>query len=132
MNTTTDNTTPATIGKLEWMTIIVWTIILLSSSLIISIACRKSLDNIFSVSDSKYTSCVTTFAIMGIVAFTYLQLETIIQFAVSPIFTNIVGGIQALFITLIIIAHIVINKKNKNKTANTELANPTHSEKQLC
>ena len=111
------NSTPATIGKLEWLTIIIWTVILLTSSIILAIACRETFDKIFNVSDKKWTCYVTTFLIMGVVAITYLQLETIISVAVSPIFSSISGGIQLLFIVILIIASIVISHKNKPLTS---------------
>ena len=41
------NTTPATIGKLEWLTIVIWTVILLVNAMVLAIACKSAFDNIF-------------------------------------------------------------------------------------
>lgn len=107
------NTTPATIGKLEWLTIIIWTIILLVDATILAVACRSVFDSIFISTGKKYVPIVLTVVIIGIVAFTYLQLETIIQFAVTPLFSSISGGFQTLLIILIVVAYFIDKKKNK-------------------
>jgi len=107
------NTTPATIGKLEWLTIIIWTIILLIDALILCIACKSTFDNIFKTFDKNTGSIVITSAIMILVTATYMQLETIIEFAVTPLFASIAGLTQLGFLILIIIAHFILKHKNK-------------------
>lgn len=105
------NTTPATIGKLEWLTIIIWTVILLTSSLILAIASRHIFDNLFNISDNNWSHFVVSIIIVLVVALTYMQLETIIHFAVTPIFAGLAGGIQILFVTTVSISAIILKKR---------------------
>ena len=106
------NTTPATIGKLEWLTIIIWTVILLTDAMVIALAGKTCLDNLFGVTDKKWTSFVLSGVVVGIVAFTYLQLETIIEIATTPLFSSISGGIQISIVILLSIANLIIKKKH--------------------
>jgi spore germination protein (amino acid permease) len=106
------NTTPATIGKLEWLTIIIWTVVLLTDATILAMASKSSLDNIIGRSDKKWISYVLTAVIIGSVAFTYMQLETIIELATTPIFSSVSGGIQILLVTILSIANLITKKKN--------------------
>lgn len=115
------NTTPATIGKLEWLTISIWTIILLVNSIFLSIACRSIFDNIFKSSGNNIGSIVITIIIVGAVTFTYLQLEGIVEFAISPIFASVVGGIQLSMILALVVASFVKNKKAKQKSSREKL-----------
>lgn len=114
------NTTPATIGKLEWLTISIWTIILLVNAILLSIASRSVFDNIFMSNDKKYGSYVITGIIMLSVTLTYLQLEGIVEFAISPVFASIVGGVQLSMIVILIIASSIKNKKGKNTRVQCE------------
>jgi len=106
------NTTPATIGKLEWLTIIIWTVILLTDAMVIALASKTCLDNLFNVSDKKWTGYVVTAIVMLTVAITYMQLETIIEIATTPIFASIAGGIQILIVVLLVIANCIYLKKH--------------------
>ena len=110
------NTTPETIGKLEWLTISIWTIILLINAIILAHTCRQVFDNLFSVNDKKW-SCYTISAVLiVIVGLTYLQLETIIQIAITPVFSGLSGGLQLTILIMLIIASIVSSNKNKSNT----------------
>ena len=110
------NTTPATIGKLEWLTIIIWTIVLITDATIISLSTKECLDNIFGVYDKKWTGYVTSGLIIAIVSATYLQLEKIIEIATTPVFASISGGIQTLIVVVLVVAHFVHkNKSQRNK-----------------
>lgn len=108
------NTTPATIGKLEWLTISIWTIILLVNAILLSIASVSVFDNIFDTNGKKCGSIVVTCMIMLTVTLTYLQLEGIVEFAISPAFASVVGGIQLSMIFILLIASIL--KRNKEKS----------------
>lgn len=117
------NTTPATIGKLEWLTISIWTIILLVNAILLSIASRSIFDNIFQSNGKKYGSYVITSIIMLTVTLTYLQLEGIVEFAISPVFASIVGGVQLSMIVILIIASAIKNKRGKNTQVQCERKN---------
>lgn len=107
------NTTPATIGKLEWLTIVVWTVILLINAIIIANACRVSFDNIFNVSDKKIGSIVISSLLVIVLSISYLQLEKLLEFFSSPLFASIAGAIQVGFILLLVVAIIIKGKRNK-------------------
>ncbi len=109
------NTTPETIGKLEWLTITIWTVILLINATILGRTCKQSFDNIFSLYDRKWTGYTTSSILIGIIALTYLQLETIIEIAVSPVFSSIASAFQILMIVLLCISSFIVSKRG-NKT----------------
>lgn len=115
------NATPETIGKLEWLTISIWTIILLVNAIILTITCRTFLDNLFNVNDKKWTCFTTTTILTVIVAITYMQLETIIQIAASPVFSTISGGLQLTILIMLIIASISSHKKHEKTNPKTHL-----------
>lgn len=108
------NSTPSTIGKLEWLTITIWTVILLVDAIILSCTCKHIFDNIFGISDKKWTSYTITGILVVTVALTYLQLEKIIEIAVTPVFSSISGGIQVALLILLIISSVVASKRNKS------------------
>lgn len=107
------NSTPATIGKLEWLTIIIWTVVLVTDATIISLSTKECLDNIFGVYDKKWTGYVTSGLIIAIVSATYLQLEKIIEIATTPVFASISGGIQTLIVVVLVVAHFVHKRKSQ-------------------
>ena len=109
------NTTPETIGKLEWLTISIWTIILLINATILATTCRQVFDNLFNVVDKKWTCYTISSILIAIVAMTYLQLETIIQIAVTPVFSGISGGLQLTILIMLIISNSILNKRQSNK-----------------
>ena len=125
------NTTPATIGKLEWLTIIIWTVILLTDAMLIAQAGRSCFDKVFNVHDKKWTSYVLTGIIVVIVSITYLQLETIIQIATTPLFSSIAGGIQILFVTILSIANLILKHKTSPPKDNTSLTQNEKEERSL-
>ena len=112
------NTTPETIGKLEWLTISIWTIILLINAIILSHTCRHVFDNLFGINDKKWSCYTISGILIVIVGITYLQLETIIQIAITPLFSSLSGGLQLIILSMLIVSSIVASKKNK-KTNNT-------------
>ena len=122
------NTTPETIGKLEWLTISIWTIILLINSIILAITCRQVFDNLFGINDKKWSCYTISSILILIVAMTYLQLETIIQIAVTPVFSGISGGLQLTILIMLIISHFVINKKATTR----QFRKPHKTEKLQC
>ena len=114
------NTTPATIGKLEWLTIVIWTVILLVNSIVLAIACKNAFDNIFSTYDKNLGAYVISTALVLTLSFTYLQLESILEFLVTPTFASIAGGIQILIILLLIISSVIKNKKSSTRITPTK------------
>ena len=109
------NTTPETIGKLEWLTISIWTIILLINATILAITCRQVFDNLFGINDKKWSCYTISSILILIVAITYLQLETIIQIAITPVFSGISGGLQLTILIMLIISNYILNKRQSNR-----------------
>lgn len=107
------NSTPATIGKLEWLTIMVWTVILLADALILSTAGRLSFDNMFNIRDKKWTCYVFMLLVVVTVIATYMQLQTIISIATTPVFSGLSGLFQLVLVTFMKIASM----DHKNKTS---------------
>ncbi|MGN0961235.1 MAG: GerAB/ArcD/ProY family transporter [Christensenellales bacterium] len=124
------NTTPATIGKLEWLTITIWTVILLIDAIILSIACRTTFDNIFNTFGKKSGAIVISTSITIVLAMTYLQLEGVVEFAVSTVFASIAGIIQVLMIILLALASIIKSCKNKHNNSSSD--NLNKKEKLKC
>ena len=126
------NSTPATIGKLEWLTIIIWTVILLTDAIIIASASRSCFDTIFNVNGKKWTGYVLTAVIILIVSVTYMRLETIIQIATTPTFSTIAGGVQIAMILILIIANFISSKKSPPRTIVGQIANTDKKRKSQC
>ena len=115
------NTTPATIGKLEWLTIIIWTIILLTDAMTIALTARTCLDTAINNNVNKFSPYVTSGIIIAIVGLTYMQLETLIEFATTPMFSTIAGGVQISAVLLLVVADLIIKKRGSQKS-NTNVA----------
>lgn len=101
------------LGRLEWLTIIIWTAILLLQSAVLGKCACRSFDNIFHTHDKK----ISTFVITGLIAigmaFTYLKLYDAIQFVTSTVFITILLAFHVVVLTLIIISAIIeCNKKH--------------------
>lgn len=114
------NPFPTSLGRLEWLTIIIWTAILLLQSAVLGRCSCKCFDNIFA-SHGKNTS---RFVITGILAIgiilTYLQLYDAIKFVTSTPFIIILFSFHGVLLTLLIIATILECKKNKLREATHE------------
>lgn len=111
------STTPSTIGKLEWLTVVIWTGILLLNAGLISVSCRQCFDNIFSIKNKNLSSTIITGIIMTGVVLTYLQLDSILNIVTNPNFSIVSGSLQVLFILILAISYL-IEKKKKNKPEN--------------
>ncbi|MBQ7351307.1 MAG: GerAB/ArcD/ProY family transporter [Clostridia bacterium] len=114
------NTTPATIGKLEWLTIVIWTAILLLNAIILAIATKDSFDTIFHTSDKNIGTIVITLGIVTTLSLTYLQLEKVIRFLVSPTFATIIGSMHIAIILILIISSIICSKKTNCRSSVTK------------
>ena len=107
------NPHPTSIGRLEWLTIIIWTIILLIQVGILGVCATKCFGTIFNACDKKYPSIVITFIVIGLIIATYLKLYNVIKLATSTTFSIIITSFHTLLITILIISFIVYSIKNK-------------------
>ena len=123
------NSTPATIGRLEWLTIIIWTIMLLLDAGILGLCCKKCLNHIFNSFDNKSIIIVTWLPIITVLILTFLQFEKILKITTSIPFAICSYSLQALIPILAIIASIIKKKKNNHlrTITNTPLALPPPS-----
>lgn len=107
------NPSPTTIGRLEWLTIIMWTAILLIQMAIIGNCCCNCIQEIFGVSDKKYS----VFVVVGlmIVAYipSYLKLDNLVQMLTTGLSATIISIFQLLCITLLYVCYFINKKKNK-------------------
>lgn len=126
------STTPSTIGKLEWLIVIVWTAVLLLNSGLLSISARVCIDNLIGVSVRKVYSIVITAIVIGIIICTYSQLDKLLLFLISPVFAGIATGIQLGLLTLAVVCYFVYKRKfGLNKSENPKAnSNPTKKQTQ--
>lgn len=102
------------LGRLEWLTIIIWTVILLLQSAVLGKCASKSFDNIFSTHDKK----ISPFVIVGLLGvgifLSYLKLYDTVQFITSAPFSLVLLIFHAILLTLLVIATIMECKRQKN------------------
>lgn len=106
------NPYPTTIGRLEWLTIIMWTAILLVEVSIIGCCCTTCLVKIFGVSDRKVPTFVLIVVLTILYFPTYLKLEFALRVATSAPFTWVVNGIHIVMLILFFVCYY-LQKKSK-------------------
>ena len=112
------NPNPSTIGRLEWLTIIMWTAILIIQTVIIGKCCCECFKQIFKLSDNKIPSIVLVVALTVLYVPLYLKLESIIKIATSNVFAIITCVLHLLFFILLVISYFIyMRKQNKTKYA---------------
>lgn len=108
------NPYPASIGRLEWLTIIMWSAILLIHATLLGLSCSTCIRQIFNVNDKK----IPAFVIVGLIAVayipTFLQLESILKFATSKPFVWVFGLFQVLCIVILYLCYFIHKRKNKD------------------
>lgn len=107
------NPSPTTIGRLEWLTIIMWTAILLIQMAIIGNCCCNCIQEIFGVSDKKYSAYVTVALLIVAYIPSYLKLDNCVQMLTDGISVTIISIFQVLCIALLYICYFA-NKKKTN------------------
>lgn len=108
-----NNPYPTTIGRLEWLTIIMWTAILLIQVALLGMCCTSSAKTIFNLSDKKIPTIVIIVILTLLYLTTYLKLEGALKVATSPIFTSIARAFQILCIILLYVGYFVFKQKDK-------------------
>lgn len=107
------NPYPSTIGRLEWLTIIMWTAILLVEVAIIGCCCTTCLSQIFGVSDRKVPTIVLILVLTVLFFPTYLKLEGALKIVTSATFTWTISGIHLLFTAIFFISYFIYTKDNR-------------------
>lgn len=108
------NPFPSTIGKLEWLTIIIWTAILTIEAGILGKSASICFKHIFNKEKSYTPSIITLSIILLLYSFSYLRLETAISIATDGVVVTIASLFQLLLIILLYICYF-ISKKQKSK-----------------
>lgn len=111
------NPFPTSLGRLEWLTIIIWTAILLLQSAVLGRCACKCFDNIFQSHDKKLSNLVITGLLAVGIILTYLKLYDAIQFVTSTPFIIVLLAFHAMLLPLLIISAIIECKKKKSREA---------------
>ena len=122
------NSTPATVGRLEWLTIIIWTTMLLLDAGILALCCKKCLNSIFNVFDNKPLLTVTWLIIIVTLILTFLKLGTVLNTTTSIPFSASVLALEILLPMLALVCNLIKKAKAKHSppiTNTTPLAPPT-------
>lgn len=116
------NPYPATIGKFEWLTIIIWTAILIIQAGLLGKCCCNCISEIFGLSDTK----ISSFVIVGILFALYLpnffKLEMAIRIFTSTAFSWIAIGTHMLLIIVLVTSYL-IKKKGERTQQNSGVYN---------
>ena len=122
------NPYPATIGRLEWLTIIIWTAILLIQGALLGNCCTKCFRYIFGFNDNKVPSIITSIFIIVALTTTYLQLENVLKLVTSIPFITISGIFHTLLVILLVIGYFI--QKRKSNTSFKTSKSPTNKTSQ--
>lgn len=128
------NSTPATIGRLEWLTIIIWTTMLLIDTGLLGLCCKKCLNYIFNSFDSKPILIVTWILIVGTLILFFLKLDKVLTLTTSIPFSICAIVFEILILALGVISNII----NKHRKLASQIIKPlalppsTNKEKTRC
>lgn len=114
------NPYPANIGKLEWLTILIWTIILLAEATLLGKCASKCLGFVFNCSNTKIPAIVSSSIIVNLIGITYLKLYNYIEFAIGSWFSIFIFIFHIVLVLLAIVAYIIWNKKEKLREKNLQ------------
>ena len=114
------NPYPANIGKLEWLTILIWTIILLAEATLLGKCASKCLGFIFNCSNTRIPAMVTSTIIVNLIGITYLKLYDYIDFAIRSWFSTFIFVFHLALVALAIISFIIWHKKEKTHEKNIQ------------
>lgn len=114
------NPYPANIGKLEWLTILIWTIILLAEATLLGKCASKCLGFIFNCSNTRIPAIVTSTIIVNLIGITYLKLYDYIDFAIRSWFSTFIFVFHLALVALAIISFIIWHKKEKTHEKNIQ------------
>lgn len=109
------NPYPATIGKLEWLTIIIWTAILIIQAGLLGKCCCNCISHIFNAPDNKVSSFVITGILFALYLPNFFKLEMAIKIFTSTAFSWTAVGIHTLLILTIVLAYLLSLRKNRTQ-----------------
>lgn len=106
------NPYPTTIGRLEWLTIIMWTSILIFQVALLGLSCSICLKEIFGLNDKKIPSVVTVGLLSAMYIPTYLQLQNILTIVTSMPFTSVANAFEYVCIIILIVSYLIYKKSH--------------------
>lgn len=113
------NPYPSTIGKLEWLTIIIWTAILTIEAGILGKSASICFGHIFNKENFLAPSIITISILIILFSTSYLRLETAINIATDGTVVTISSLFQLLLIIILYVCYF-IQKKQKSKVPKGE------------
>lgn len=127
------NPYPTTIGRLEWLTIIMWSAILLIQVALLGISCTTCFKEIFGFSDRKIPTCVIILILSVLYIPTYLKLDKVVAFSTSISFSIISKCFEILCVIILYVSYFLLMKKKKPFETNIKVgrSNVKHSKKAL-
>lgn len=127
------NPYPTTIGRLEWLTIIMWSAILLIQVALLGISCTICFKEIFGFSDRKIPTYVIIAVLSVLYIPTYLKLDQVVNIATNEYFSFISKGFEILCVIILYVSYFLLMKKKKPFETNIKVgrSNVKHSKKAL-
>ena len=113
------NPYPSTIGKLEWLTIIIWTAILTIEAGLLGKSACICFGHIFNIEKFLVPSIITISIIFLLYSVSYLRLEKAIAIATDGTVVTFASLFQLLPVIILYVCYF-INKKQKSKVPKGE------------
>lgn len=114
------STQPVTIGRLDWITVMMWAIALILQTGVLLYCCKDCLKNILDVKSEYVPVFIIEFLLIIAVSVLYLSLEITISIVTSPEFSIFAITIQALF-PFVLFPIISAMKTKKNNGGQHEI-----------
>ncbi len=109
---------PYTQEKLDWLAILIWSIVLLFQIGVYAIITKNCFNEVFKFK-SEYVAIVTIATILFALSFAlYFNLELLIKIATSPPFVIVIISIYVAIIVILIIMSVVLKFKKVNCKSN--------------
>ena len=107
------NANPGTIGRLEWITIIIWTVVLIIQAGILGKCSCDCLKQIFHTKKDIPPALVVSISMVVLIMASYMHLSTILKVGTSTTISIICYIIHWGILAILIIGYIVLKFKNK-------------------
>lgn len=109
------NPHPATINRLEWLTVIIWTAIMFINAGILGKCCTDCFKKIFRVNDSRLPAIVISIMVIATQVVSMFRVNTIAKLGTSKAVSIITIVFYVVMLLLLCIGYIKIRNKNKVK-----------------
>ncbi|MBE5738879.1 MAG: hypothetical protein E7354_04055 [Clostridiales bacterium] len=104
------NPHPATINRLEWLTVIIWTALMFINAGILGKCCCDCIKNIFGLSDNKIQSFVISILATVIQVFAMFRVNIIAKIGTNRVAAPISIGFYIVMLTILIICYFRLKK----------------------